>query len=229
MKYLSNKNSCCFSLRLIILSFFYINISIAQDINMEWRFHVHMNKSLCQMAIWIADEQGRYVDTVYVTRKVAIKGLGNKGGGIDARSDGSRLSALPVWAHHRGEDYGGGNYYPPKGQPLIDAITSATPWAGEFVWIWKPTSRLKSGRYFYFIEVNKSYDSNEYHDYSWYRGQPSVVWKGEIVVGDDEYTSSAKIIGHGEVAGEDGSINPDVSTLTSALKLIDRARVVYRP
>lgn len=55
------------------------------------------------MVISITDEQGQYIDTVYVTRKVSVKGMGNKGGGIDARNGGSRLSVLPVLAHYRGK------------------------------------------------------------------------------------------------------------------------------
>ena len=142
---------------------------------------------------------------------------------------GARLSALPVWAYSRGVDYGKGNFYPPKNKPLLDAIASATPKAGEFVWEWKSKKALKQGNYFYYIEVNKSFDKNEYHNYSWYRGQPSVIWRGSIQVGNQISKSEAKIIGYGHVAGEDGTINPDLSTLTTALKLIKNVAAVYPP
>ena len=112
-------------------------------------FRLLLSEKKCQMAIWLTDEQGVFVDTVYVTRKVAKKGLGNRRGGLDDKWGGARLSALPVWAYSRGIDYGNENFYPPKNKPLPDAITSATPKAGEFVWEWKPKKALKLGKYFY--------------------------------------------------------------------------------
>jgi len=100
----------------------------------------------CQLAIWLTDEKGAFVDTVYVTKKVAKKGLGNRRGGLDDMLGGAHLSVLPVSAFGRGIDYGGGNFYPPKEKPLPDAITSATPKAGKFVWVWKPKKPLKPGK-----------------------------------------------------------------------------------
>jgi hypothetical protein len=201
----------------------------AQDGSQEVVFRLLMSKGKCQFAIWLTDEEGSFIDTVYVTKKTAQKGLGNRGGKLDGKLGGSRLSTLPVWAYWRGYDYGGGNFYPPKDDPLPDAITSATPKEGEFVWTWKPQKRLEPGRYFYYVEVNKSFDKNEHHKYSWYRGQPSVVWQGVLQVGQEVSQGSAVIVGHGDVAGADGKIHPDVSSLTTALRLIESVEVVYRP
>jgi hypothetical protein len=121
----------------------------------------------CQIAIWITDENDVFIDTVYVTRKTGQKGLGNRGGSLDDKWGGSRLSTLPVWAHSRGIDYGNQNFYPPKEKPLTDAISSATPKAGEFIWNWHPKEVLKPGKYVYYVEINKSFDENEHHNYSW--------------------------------------------------------------
>jgi len=38
---------------------------------------------LNRQVIWFTDEQGTFADTVYVTQKVAKKGLGNRCGGLD--------------------------------------------------------------------------------------------------------------------------------------------------
>ena len=192
-------------------------------------FRIVLTQKGCQLAIWLNDESGMFVDTVYVTRKTAREGLGNRGGELDDHWGGSRLSVLPVWAHQRGIDDGSGNYYPSKTKPLIDAISSATPKAGQFIWNWQPRRALKPGRYDYYIEVNKSFDQNEYHNYSWYRGQPSVIWRGQLQVGNQLSQSKAEIIGHGHVAGADGRIDSDLSTLTTALDLIREAEAVYRP
>ena len=198
------------------------------NVQMEITFRIFLNEKNCQMAVWLVNEQGVFVDTVYVTRKVAREGLGNRGGDIDDKWGGSRLSVLPVWAHQRGIDYGGGNFYPTKEKPLVDAMSSATPKAGELVRIWNQKI-LKPGKYYYYIEVNKSFDDNEQHNYSWYRGQPSVIWQGSLLVGDQISESKAKIVGHGQVAGIDGGINPDLSTLTTALDLIEKGEVIYKP
>jgi hypothetical protein len=192
-------------------------------------FRIVLAQKGCQLAIWLNDEAGAFIDTVYVTRKTARKGLGNRGGELDDRLGGSRLSVLPVWAHQRGIVDGGGNYYPSEAKPLVDAVSSATPKAGQFIWNWHPRRALKPGRYDYYIEVNKSFDQNGYHDYSWYRGQPSVIWRGHLQIGDKISQSKAEIIGHGHVAGADGRIDADLSTLTTALDLIREAEAVYRP
>ena len=115
---------------------FWTEVAVAEGAGspQEVTFRILLSKGKCQLAVWLADEDGGYVDTVYVTRGVAQKGLGNRKGRLDAKLGGARASSLPVWAHARGVDYGDGNFYPPKDKPLPDAITSATPKAGEFVW-----------------------------------------------------------------------------------------------
>lgn len=204
-------------------------LSESQNSGPVLSFRIVLTHKGCQLAIWLTDEAGAFIDTVYVTRKTAQKGLGNRGGGLDDRWGGSRLSVLPVWAHQRGIDDGSGNFYPSKAKPLADAVSSATPRDGQFVWNWQPGRALKPGRYDYYIEVNKSFDSNEYHNYSWYRGQPSVIWRGHLQIGNRISRSQAEIIGHGHVAGADGRIDADLGTLTTALDLIREAEAVYRP
>ena len=199
------------------------------SVNQTFSFRLLLSGKKSQIAIWLTDEKGKFVDTVYVTRKTAQKGLGNRGGSLDDKWGGSRLSTLPVWAYSQGKDYGNGNPYPSKDQPLPDAITSATPKAGEFVWSWNPQQRLTNGKYFYYIEVNESFDQNDRHDYSWYRGQPSVVWRGSIIVGNEANESGAQIVGHGHVEGQNGQIYSDVSSLTTALSLIEKVTARYQP
>jgi len=216
---------------LLILLFLWESQIMAegQDKDQALSFRLLLSEKGCQLAIWIEDEHGSFVDTIYVTRKVAKKGMGNRKGDLDDLLGGPRSSALPVWAHSRGVDYGGGNFYPTKDKPLPDAVTSATPKAGEFAWTWRPEKTLRLGQYVYYVEVNKSFDKNDHHDYSWYRGQPSVVWRGSLEVGDETSSSQAKIIGHGHVAGADGKIDSDLSTITTARSLIEGVKAVYDP
>jgi hypothetical protein len=63
-----------------------------------------------QMAIWLEDVDGRFVDTIMVTRLVGTYGLGNRPGRGDFGTGylwpyGRREMALPIWAHRRGVTY----------------------------------------------------------------------------------------------------------------------------
>lgn len=63
-----------------------------------------------QIAVWLEDSEGRFIDTMMVTRLVGTFGLGNRPGRSDFGSAylwpyGRREMALPVWAHHRGVEY----------------------------------------------------------------------------------------------------------------------------
>ena len=63
-----------------------------------------------QIAVWLEDAQGNFVDTIMVTRLVGTFGIGNRPGRNDFGGGylwpyGKRESALPVWAHRRGVEY----------------------------------------------------------------------------------------------------------------------------
>jgi hypothetical protein len=56
-----------------------------------------------QIVVWVEDAAGNYVDTLYMTRKTATYGLGNRPGIMEFNSQflwpyGRRLSMFPVWA-----------------------------------------------------------------------------------------------------------------------------------
>jgi hypothetical protein len=63
-----------------------------------------------QVAVWIEDAQGHFLDTIYVTRTTGVLGLGNRPGNAMFKSGyrwpyGRREMVLPVWAHARGKQY----------------------------------------------------------------------------------------------------------------------------
>jgi len=63
-----------------------------------------------QIAVWLEDAAGNYVDTLMVTRLTGTFGLGNRPGRWDMKSAylwpyGRRSGALPVWAHRRNHAY----------------------------------------------------------------------------------------------------------------------------
>jgi hypothetical protein len=64
-----------------------------------------------QIAVWIEDDKGNYVDTAYVTRLTGTFGLANRPGHHFLHSAvrfpyGRRDMVLPVWAHKRNKHYG---------------------------------------------------------------------------------------------------------------------------
>jgi len=63
-----------------------------------------------QMAVWLEDKAGNFVDTAYVTRLTGQFGLGNRPGAALLKTDfrwpyGRREMVAPVWAHRRGHQY----------------------------------------------------------------------------------------------------------------------------
>lgn len=63
-----------------------------------------------QIAVWVEDRDGKYVDTLFVTRVTGLLGLGNRSGQDFLKSDfrwpyGKRPMVLPVWAHRRNHSY----------------------------------------------------------------------------------------------------------------------------
>ena len=64
-----------------------------------------------QIAVWIEDDGGNFLDTVYLTRATGALGLANRPGNAMFKSAyrwpyGRRDMVLPVWAHHRNHSYG---------------------------------------------------------------------------------------------------------------------------
>ena len=206
-----------------------INVSSAQNSNGSIDFIFNPSNGITQFAVWLENPDGEYIRTVYVTDFIGRRGGGNRTSDPDIDSgEGNRLNALPVWAFKRGivdTTFGIENVYPPAWfQPSypedMDAVSGATVSQGLQMKILL-LSDLPFGVYVCCIEVNKSFDKNEYHDYSYYRGQPSVIWKTNLFISDSDDSSRVlDYCGYGSPDGSDGNINPPDSTITSAVDLI---------
>lgn len=181
------------------------------------------------LAAWIEDAEGNYVQTLYVNESVA-KGYFN----YADKSEGKwkpgaliRPASLPVWAHQRRVKSGQGNYMPTQANPVPDAYTSATPKAG-FV-LQSKTDKPLTGEFKVLLEINQSWDWNNYwtnhkfpedDDYK-SSAQPSLVYAVEIDTENLQETYEMKPVGHGHHSGKDGNINPDLSTITTALQIVE--------
>lgn len=63
-----------------------------------------------QIAVWLEDSEGNFVDTIMITNLVGAFGLGNRPGRGDFGGGyrwpyGKREHVLPVWAHRRAKEY----------------------------------------------------------------------------------------------------------------------------
>jgi len=184
------------------------------------------------MVIWLADQNGRYIQTLYVAKSIG-KGVfehktRNKGAWMPGEIQ--RPATLPYWAHQRGVKNDLGTYLPTPTKPIVDAYTGATP-AGSFELKVK-TEKPLNGKYKVYMEINQSWDWNDF----WYNNkfpddkeymtssQPAVIYCANI---DSQSLETVEMnpIGHSHYSGADGSITKDLSTLTTALKIVKKVTV----
>ena len=184
-----------------------------------------------QMAFWLADGNGNHLADLAVTYRSAQDDWRGGFGDVD------RPEALPVWSHARNLPAADGGMMPEDDTVLPDAVTIATPERGFSHECLVPDG-IKPGAYAVMAEVNTSYDYNDtwqdnlpghdYH-YSGVNGQPSVVWRGIINIGDEESTINLQPFGHGSPTGSDGDIDNDLESVSEAIDIVSFISVTYKP
>ena len=127
------------------------------------------SKRAPQIAVWVEDSDGTYVDTLFVTKKAS----GNKW--IGSPKDG-RPESLPDWYKSKGQ-----NPAVKISKDDLDATTSATPKKG--IVISKDLELEKGKTYVFKCQANQSFDYNEYYTKknSGVDGQPAVLYAGEMI------------------------------------------------
>lgn len=127
------------------------------------------SKRAPQIAVWVEDSDGTYVDTLFVTKKAS----GNKW--IGSPKDG-RPESLPDWYKSKGQ-----NPAEKISKDEVDATTSATPKKG--IVISKDLELEKGKTYVFKCQANQSFDYNEYYTKknSGVDGQPAVLYAGEMI------------------------------------------------
>lgn len=182
--------------------------------------------SIPQMAFWVEDAEGRFLQTLYVTRAISDSSFLS----TDPFSDEviRRPEALPVWSHRRGVRYDDGLAVPLPGNTDLDGVTAPTP-VGHY----DLASRAEAdgGVVRVFMEVNRSYDFNAYwhperfpedpvYSGSGSSGQPSLVYVAEIDVDAGERFALFEPVGHGHPSGRDGTLTRDLTGFDTALELV---------
>jgi hypothetical protein len=177
-------------------------------------------------AVWLADMNGKFIETLYVSESIG-KGVFPR---VD-RKTGSwmagpiqRPAALPYWAHQRNILNEFGSYNPTPEHPELDGNTGATP-QSSFILNLK-SSMVISGNYIVFVELNQSWDWNEFWYNDRYPGnkeymtssQPALVFSVPIDT-RQKTPYPLKPVGYSSYDGSNGNLNPDLKTLTTALHI----------
>lgn len=197
-----------------------------------------------QVAIWLEDSTGKYIETLLVTTSTA-KGIFYSGRSADNFKEADnntkiengapkrRVDALPYWSHKRGHEYQDGLYSPTTEEPLPDAITGATP-KDNFYFSSSPSLIQGLNAFKVLVEVNVAFDENEfyseydfledslYHGGTGLLGQPSVIYSATIRKSDTNRYYVLALQGHGHHSGSSGELIPETKTISTAKYIVER-------
>lgn len=176
-----------------------------------------------QIAVWLEDEQGQYVKTLYVTGKAANSGFYSAKEG-EGRT--KRPESLPYWSHKRGIKAEDGTFTPEMDSTEFDGRTAATP-KGDHRITMSPA--LASG-YRLMVEVNRSYDFNEHYHKNRFpndpiysgsgsSGQPSLIYQA-VLNPEEKNSYMMQMVGHGHHSGQNGELYSDLSEITTAKDIV---------
>ena len=184
------------------------------------------------MVFWIEDLEGNYIETLYASKSIST-GVFKYGVNVKGKwtaGERRRPAALPYWSHKRGFVAPDGLYLPTPQNPLPDAITGATPKAS---FILNTTAKPGIQKFRVMMEVNQTWDwnnhwhNNLYPDDDEYKTscQPALLYMAEIDLNSQVNNFVLTLIGHSHYSGKTGELFPDISTLTTALRIAEKVTV----
>lgn len=174
-----------------------------------------------QVAVWMETPEGQYISTLYVTGKTSSSDFGESESGPTRRPE-----ALPYWSHSRGVKEADGYYAPAQKNADLDGVSGATPKSDAMISFTAP----RMGQYRLLVEVNRSYDFNEYYSKGRFpddpiysgdgsSGQPSLIY-ATTIGSDSPGKYLLELIGHGHHSGADGNLYPELSQITTAKDIL---------
>ena len=185
------------------------------------------------MAVWLEDEQGGYIQTLFVPKAIAtgVFKYGSNTAGRWVEAAKRAPQTLPYWAHKRGIMAPDGLYMPDPEHPVPDAYSGATP-VTSFVLATRADKPLPE-KFRVMFEINQNWDWNEYWTNDRYQGdknylynaQPAVVYESDIDLDDLHERYVMQPIGYSHPTGATGELFTDLSTLTTALQIADSITV----
>lgn len=191
-----------------------------------------------QMVLWAESPEGEFLRTLYITERIATQSWRGAPGDDTPKEEIRRPESLPVWAHRHGEVYSDGLLVPTREEPMPDAVTGATPKGELLVHTEIPAGHEEVWIY---LEVNMSTDFNEafpaeaaegspnYSGGEWGSGQPALVYRGRLVIGDGgkpQLPVELTLLGHSSPDGSTGELFTDLEGVTTAREIISAARIV---
>lgn len=203
-----------------------IEVSLGEGhaIELELRKGTAHNHPL--MAIWTEDTAGNYIETIFVARSIGSgifeHGKSEKGQWMPGPVQ--RPAALPYWWHRLG-------YLPTPDNPVPDAVSGPTPQGDFRLKAYLPDSYPK--QFHVLMEINQSWDWNEFWtndrfpDNEAYisSSQPALVYRAALDMDKPGGGYSMKLIGHSHYAGEDGSLNANTESITTAASIAASIRI----
>ncbi|WP_157784158.1 DUF2271 domain-containing protein [Treponema primitia] len=222
------KKNKCFLLFWVLILFVTV-VGIAQNSNNRIEIYIEPGKHWMermwilfipinnppQAAAWIEDTNGNYISTITVTNRSA------KNTWRSAPKAG-RPEALPVWNYKQNNSTKNNE---------IDAVSAAT--SEEEMTAQIENELLINGNdYNVYLEVNHSYDYNDYwpkrnkngRQGTGVNGQPSVIYNAKFTAGTSNEIDLFPI-GYGSVDGTNGSITAGIENLTTALEIIKKVYI----
>jgi len=188
------------------------------------------------MAVWLEDEQGNYIQTLFVPKAIAtgVFRYGSNASGKWVEAAKRAPQTLPYWSHKRGVMASDGLYMPDPENPVADAYSGATP-VTSFVMKSRADNQLSS-KFRVMFEVNQNWDWNEYWTNDKYPGernylfnaQPSVIYEGLVDPDRLQDRYLLRPAGHSHPTGATGELFTDLSTITTALQIADSVVVRVR-
>ncbi|MBE0663795.1 MAG: hypothetical protein IH597_15170 [Bacteroidales bacterium] len=185
------------------------------------------------LAIWVEDEEGNYIQTLYVSQSIATSVFrhGQAGWGHWDEAVVRRPASLPYWAHQRGIKADDGLYLPSPENPVPDAYTGATP-TSDFILQTRADGKLPQ-QFRILMEINQAWDwnnywtNNKYPDDKDYKtsSQPALVYESIVNTASGQKEFEMKPIGHSHYSGKDGELYTELSTFTTALNIVGKVIV----
>jgi hypothetical protein len=174
-----------------------------------------------QIAVWIEDVDGSYIQTLYASEKIVSGSWKKAPADKEAGEAVTRAEALPYWSYKKSQD-------------TADSASGATPKRSSVI---NTAAAMDKGVYYIMAEVNSSADFNDYFpenanpgdwNYSGGKfgsGQPALVYK-VLVDFEKPGTYVFSLAGHSSPDGSDGSLYEDISSITTAMEIMKKMAIV---
>lgn len=191
-------------------------ITITIEDGNAWYSHYEGMRQLPQIAIWLEDMSGNFIETLYVTAFFGQQRIGN----FSIPNIVFGRGTLPFWI---GRQYTKTATYPTRESPLPDSVTSATPRA-RFVLNTKIPVDIESG--YIFIEVDSRGDSNPSYPDLLY-GQPSIIYMATVDFRQNGKIFNFDIVGS-TLKDDEGHYIRSLKGVTSGKNIIRTATVLVK-